>query len=240
MAAAAFASLGLSLLSGWASRSAQKAQNIIYEAEAAAANTVREGLNIENAAKASFSGFMAALNNKRSLDAAGRAEGNARANLERVSIALTRGSIEDQIANAEAAGAYTAKVAMSGGGGQSVQGIGAAMRLKQQRQAFYTKERGQQMTYDQLQQIAGIVPQTIAGLDIGTHSAAIDYSTTFSKAKKVQGNFLLDAAGWAAGNPAAAQQAAGAAGSFFSSGGTSASSLYSLPTGGQGGLGLKP
>lgn len=229
MSAAAMGSLGLALLAGAAERSAQRARNLVADAEAKAANTIREGQNIENAAKASFSGFMSALNNKRSLDSGGRSADAARANLLRMRDALTRGSIEDQIANAEAAGAYTASVAMSGGGGSSVDNIGAAMRLKQQRQTFYSRERGKQMTHDQLQQIAGVMPQTIAGLDIGTHAAAIDYSTTFSQAKPIMGNFLLDAAGWAAGNPQAAQQAAGSASKFFQS--AQSPSPYQLSTG---------
>lgn len=244
---AALASMGLSLLEGYASRGAQKAQNILHDAEAKAANVVREGQNIEGAAQASFAGFMANLNNQRSLEAAGKAQANARANLDRMGVALTRGSVEDQIANAEAAGAYTAITAMSGSGGSSVDSISTAMRLKQQRAEFYTKERGKQMSYDQLQQITGIMPQTIAGLDIGTYSAPINYSTTFSKARPVQGNFLLDAAKWAVNNPGGAQQVAGGVSKFFSSGSSSASSLYALPTqstglglkGGSSGLGLK-
>lgn len=234
----AVASLGLGLLQGWASRSAQKVQNMLADAEAKASNTVREGLNQENAAKASFGGFMASLNNKRALEATGRAEANARQNLGRLTEALTRGSIEDQIANSEAAGAYAASVAMNGVGGASVDAIAQAQRLKAQRQSYFTKERGKQLTFDQLQQISGMIPQTYAGLDIGTYAAPIDYSVTFSKAKPIQGNFFLDALTWAAGNPAGAQQAAGTIGGWFTP--NAAPSRYSLGTGGptQPGLSL--
>ena len=166
MAYAAVASLGLGLLQGWASRSAQKVQNMLADAEAKASNTVREGLNQENAAKASFGGFMASLNNKRALEATGRAEANARQNLGRLTDALTRGSIEDQIANSEAAGAYAASVAMNGVGGASVDAIAQAQRLKVQRQSYFTKERGKQLTFDQLQQISGMMPGALDNLSI--------------------------------------------------------------------------
>lgn len=200
-----FVTAGLAILDGMAQRGAQKANNILYDAEAKAANVVREGKNIENAAKASFAGFMANMNNQRALDAAGKAEQSARTNLGRLTDVMVNGSIEDQIANAEGAGAYAASVAMAGGGGGSVDSISRAMALKQQRTAAYTKTRNKQLSYDALQQIAGIVPQTIAGLDIGTYSSAVDYSTALSKARKPQGNWLLDATrGFVAGGGSSA------------------------------------
>ncbi len=232
-----FIMAGLSMLQGAAARGAAKAENIIKDGEAAAANIVREGQNIENAAKASFGGFMASLNNNRALDAAGRARASAGQNLQRLGDSITRGSIEDQIANAEGAGAYAASVAMAGGGGSSVDAISRAQQLKAQRGEFYTKERGKQMTHDQLAQMAGIIPQTVAGLDIGTYSAAIDYSTTLSKARPVQGNALLDFAKGYMGGGGDVQQAAQSVSNFFTPA-PSSRSMYSLSSGGNG-QGLK-
>lgn len=231
-----FVMAGLSMLQGAAGRSAAKAENILRDGEAAAANIVREGQNIENAAKASFGGFMASLNNNRAMDAAGRAHASATKNLDRVGIALTRGSIEDQIANSEGAGAYAASVAMAGGGGSSIEAISRAQTLKQQRGDFYTKERGKQMTHDQLAQMAGIIPQTIASLDIGTYSAAIDYSTTLSKAKPVQGNALFDGLKGFVGGGGDLGSVAQSASNFFTPAPTS--SMDSLSSGGSG-QGLK-
>lgn len=213
MSAMAIASIGMSLLGGAASRSAAKIQAKLDKAQADAANIVREGKNIENAAKASFAGFMSGLNNNRALDSAARAEAAAKTNAGRLADALTRGSVEDQIANAEQAGAYAASLAMNGAGGGSATAISRSLQLKQQRQAFMVKERGRLMQYDQLLQTAGIMPQAVAGMDIGTYSAAPNYAETFAPIAQPSGNWLLDIAK----NPEALSALAGSAGTFFKS-----------------------
>lgn len=218
MSWAAVASMGLSLLGGSASRSAARIQAQLDQARADADNIVREGKNVESAAKASFAGFMASLNNNRALDAAARAEAAGKTNAGRLADALTRGSIEEQLANAEQAGAYSASLAMNGVGGASSTAIARSLQLKQQRQAFMNKERGQLMQYDQLLQVAGIMPQAIASQDIGTYSASPDYSTTFAPIQQAQGNWLMDLAKGAMSNGGeTGRQAVNTASSFFTS-----------------------
>lgn len=230
-------SLTMSLFSGWLGSEQQKIQNIVLDAEAAASNTIREGRNIENAAVAGFANWMTSENNNRRLNAAGAQRTAGVQTLQRQRQAAARDSLESQLSDAEAAGAYAANAAMNGAAGASVDVIDMAMRLKQQRATQYRKSAAAYQDYDTKQQIAGIVPQAIAGLDIGQANAGIDYGQTFSRARPVQGNWLLDTANWAAQNPQAAGQLTQTTGNFFSQ--TSQPSKYSISIPSQSSYGLQ-
>ena len=212
---AAAASLGMAMFSGWLGRKQQRIQNIVYDAEAQASNTVREGKNLESAAQAGLANWMISENNNRRLNSAGQQRAAGVQTLMRQREAVVGDSIESQLADAEQAGAYAANVALSGASGGSVDIIDMAMQLKQARSTVYRNRQTGYMDYDTQQQIVGIIPQTVQGLDVSTAAAPIDYSTTYTRGKQPQGNWLLDATTWAVANPQGAQQIASGAASFF-------------------------
>lgn len=201
---AALASVGLGMLTGAANRTTQRARNRVADAEAAAANLVRKGRNEQAAAEGGLARWMQGENNKRRLQAAGEQFNAGQQTLSRMQDSAARGSLEDQIAAAEAAGAYTANTAFSGAAGASVDIVDMALQLRNDR-ALRAREVQQGFaTYDTLQQIAGIMPQATAGLAIPSGGEApLDYSVNLSQAQVVQGNFLLDFARGLAQQPEA-------------------------------------
>lgn len=234
----AAASLGLSLLQGAAARSAQRAQNRVMEAQAAAENIIRDGRNQETAAFDALDKWVSSENNRRMARAGGEAFTAAQETLKRTQDDFARGDLERQIAAAEQAGAFAANAAQSGTAGSSMSVIAYTIQAQQERQAQYQRGNQNFMTYDQLRQIAGIKQQTLEGLEIVGGAAGLDRGITLSQAQKPQGNWLLDAAMWAMGNPTGAQQLTSATGSFFSSA-ASPTSGQALRIGG-GGLGARP
>lgn len=234
----AAASLGLSLLQGAAARSAQRAQNRVMEAQAAAENIIRDGRNQETAAFDALDKWVSSENNRRMARAGGEAFTAAQETLKRTQDDFARGDLERQIAAAEQAGAFAANAAQSGTAGSSMSVIAYTIQAQQERQAQYQRGNQNFMTYDQLRQIAGIKQQTLEGLEIVGGAAGLDRGITLPQAQKPQGNWLLDAAMWAMGNPTGAQQLTSATGSFFSSA-ASPTSGQALRIGG-GGLGARP
>lgn len=241
MAWQAAASLGMSLVSGWLGRQQQKAANIVYDAEAAASNKVRAAKNVEAAAGAALANFMVAENNKRRTRAAGAQYTALQQTLQRQREEDVRSDLEQRISKAEGLGAYAANAAMSGAAGATVDVIDATIRLKEARRASYQSRAAAYRDYDTKQMVAGIIPQTIRGLDLTQVVAGIDYGTTTSRAQPA-GNWMTDVLAWAMDNPAAGRQLAQSAGSFFRSAPTSKYALTPAPAYGLqagGGLGLR-
>lgn len=240
MSWSAAASLGLSLLSGAAQRSAQRAQNIVLNAQAAAENKIREGRNQEVAAYDALDKWVTSENNRRAARAGGEAFNAAQQTLARTQDSFARDSLERQIANAEQAGAFAANAAQSGTRGSSMSVIAYTIRAQQERQAQYAKGNQNFMSYDQLRQMAGIQQQTLEGLEIAGGAAGLDRGITLSEARKPQGNWLLDAAMWTIGNTEGARQlTAGAAkmsGTFFN---TQPGVRYQIGEGMPGSTGLR-
>lgn len=223
-------SLAMSMFSGWLGREQQKAQNIVLNAEAAASNVIREGKNVEAAAVSGLANWMVAENNTRRLKAAGQQRAAAVQTLMRQREVGVADSVERQLQGAEQAGAYAANAAMAGAAGASVDVVDMASRLKRQREAHYSNRFSAYQDYDTKQRLAGIMPQSIEGLDLTFNNAGIDYGQTFSRAKATQGNWLFDAAQWAVQNPGAARTLAQDTPSFFKT--PSSSERIGMPTDG--------
>lgn len=230
-------SFAMSLFSGWLGREQQRNQNIILNAEAKAANVIRAGKNVENAAISALANWMVSENNNRRLKASGQQRAAAVQTLMRQREAAGAGELEAQLQGAEQAGAYAANAAMAGAAGASVDIVDMASRLKRQREEAYRSKFAAYQDYDTKQRVAGIMPQAIEGLDLTVNNAGIDYGKTFSRAQPVQGNWLLDAAQWAVQNQSATQTLAKGAGSFFNN--TQGNPNYMLSTSSSS-LGLKP
>lgn len=187
-----YASIAMSLFSGYAARATAKAQDTVNRAQVDAANTVREGNNTLKAAEGSLARFMQSENNNRRLKAAGNQLAAGTQTLMRQRDANVTGSIERQIAEAEAAGAYAANAASTGTGGNAVDMIDLTMRLKNSRQQQSIEKNQGYVDYDTLQQILGIMPQAVAGMDQTSYSDGLDYSKNLHYSPPTTGNALFD------------------------------------------------
>ena len=114
------------------------------------------------------------INNNRVLRVAGKQFDAASQNIVRSKDAHVRGSIEQQIQQAEAAGAYAANLASKGVGGASGDAISMTLALQQSRQRGATKQTQAYLDYDQAKQQAGIMPSAMNALDQTVYSGSVD------------------------------------------------------------------
>ena len=98
------------------------------------------------------------INNDRIMRAADKTYAAAATNLSRNRAAVQTSNIMAQIAQAEAAGAYSAHVASKGVGGGSVEVIENTMALRDSLKNQLTKDAQGQADYDAVQTLAGIIP----------------------------------------------------------------------------------
>lgn len=98
------------------------------------------------------------INNDRVMRAADKTYAAAATNLSRNRAAVQTSNIMTQIAQAEAAGAYSAHVASKGVGGGSVEVIENTMALRDSLKNQLTKDAQAQADYDAVQTLAGIIP----------------------------------------------------------------------------------
>lgn len=243
MSYAAFASAGSSLIQGWATRRGMKidqqvsshayqmqqriqgANNLLADSEAMWANKLRAGQNRIVQAQANAENTIRKMNNLRLLKQ-GQAEHEAATiNFQRNQDTMMQQDLESQIRNAEARGAYAASSALSGTLGSTVDGMEQTLGLKLDREQSYRDRQNSYVTYDQLRQIAGIVPMAIGGQDVSRSIPMLDYGYNFSQAQalgpdkliqpRIPGNFLTDILGWANKNPDGFRQAGDTISSWF-------------------------
>lgn len=98
------------------------------------------------------------INNDRIMRAADKTYAAAATNLQRARAARTTNAIMQQVAQAEAAGAYAANTASKGIGGSSADIIENTMRLRDGLKNQLQKEADSQADYDAVQTLAGIIP----------------------------------------------------------------------------------
>ena len=114
------------------------------------------------------------INNNRTLRVAGKQFDAASQNIVRNKDAHVRGSIEQQIQQSEAAGAYAANLASKGVGGASADAISMTLALQQSRQRGATQQTKEYLDYDQAKQQAGIMPSAMNALDQTVYSGSVD------------------------------------------------------------------
>lgn len=182
-------SVGGAVMSANAASQNSKAQGRINSsnlelsrAQIAGENADRKSSNQIKAAQGGLARFMMTQNNKRLLDNAGKARAAAQQTLVRMQDSMASGDLESQISAAEAAGAFAANAAFNGTGGNAVDLIDMTMRLKQGRARAAQEQANGYATYDQVSQIAGIVPQAISGLDMGSVSDGLDLAENVAPA----------------------------------------------------------
>ncbi len=98
------------------------------------------------------------INNARIMQAADKTYAAAATNLNRNRAAVQTNNVMARIAQAEAAGAYTANVASKGVGGSSVEAIENTMALRDSLKNQLAKNAQSQADYDAVQTLAGIIP----------------------------------------------------------------------------------
>ena len=98
------------------------------------------------------------INNDRIMRAADKTYAAAATNLSRNRAAVQTSNVMTQIAQAEAAGAYSANVASKGIGGGSVEVIENTMALRDALKNQLTTDAQAQADYDAVQTLAGIIP----------------------------------------------------------------------------------
>lgn len=170
------AQMAIAVAQGDAARQAEKAQVSIREGTANAKNIQRAAQNTERAAKGGLTRFMQGENNKRLLRAAGNTFNAAQETLARTGDANVSRRIEQQIADAETSGALAARAAFSGAAGGANEMLAMTQRLQQARRTRALATRDKQVTYEQMKQISGIMPQGIEQLDMTQFSDGIDYA----------------------------------------------------------------
>ena len=98
------------------------------------------------------------INNDRIMRAADKTYAAAATNLSRNRAARQTSAVLQQIAQAEAAGAYAANTASKGVGGSSADVIENTMRLRDGLKTQLQKDADSQADYDAVQTLAGIIP----------------------------------------------------------------------------------
>ena len=116
------------------------------------------------------------INNDRIMRAADKTYAAAATNLSRNRAAIQTSNVMTQIAQAEAAGAYSANVASKGIGGGSVEVIENTMALRDSLKNQLAKDAQGQSDYDAVQTLAGFIPAAWQQQDMtvlsGNQSAA--------------------------------------------------------------------
>ena len=175
-AATALAVGGLAL-SATSMQQAGKTAGIQAAASMKAAESQKElnKLNTETSnANSNTQRAIQTINNNRILRVAGKQFDAASQNIVRNKDAHVRGSIEQQIQQSEAAGAYAANLASKGVGGASGDAISMTLALQQSRQRGATKQTNEYLDYDQAKQQAGIMPSAMNALDQTVYSGSVD------------------------------------------------------------------
>lgn len=127
---------------------------------------------------------LANLNNQRILKAAGKNHATVLTNFLRTQDSQTGADLEAGIAQSEAAGAYAANVASKGVAGAAVDMIDQTIALRNSRMNEMRERQQGQVTYDQIQQVAGVMPQAVASLDMGVKQMGTDISLTAPEVRR--------------------------------------------------------
>lgn len=146
---------GVGLLGGASSASIQgRASRKTAEEQTKQSKANQEELN----ANSELARSIQKINNDRIMRAADKTYAAAATNLQRNRAARTTNAIMQQVAQAEAAGAYAANTASKGIGGSSADIIENTMRLRDGLKNQLQKEADSQADYDAVQTLAGIIP----------------------------------------------------------------------------------
>ena len=146
---------GVGMLGGASSASIQgRASRKAAEEQTKQSKAKQEELN----ANSELARSIQKINNDRIMRAADKTYAAAATNLQRNRAARQTNAVLQQVAQAEAAGAYAANTASKGIGGSSADIIENTMRLRDGLKNQLQKEADSQADYDAVQTLAGIIP----------------------------------------------------------------------------------
>lgn len=173
---AAAGDVGLGLVGGLTKGLAAAGASEIAQANADAANTVRQAKNAVARSARNLAGTVRSLNNQRLMEAAGERVNTLTGNAARVSDSFARNNFEASIRGAEAWGQASARVAASGLGGAGIEAISRTTQAQIDR-AQQVRESGQaDVMFDQSQATRNVVSNALVGLAGGPLTAQQDYS----------------------------------------------------------------
>lgn len=151
------------------------------QANADAANLIREGKNEVKRSAASLAGVVKSINMQRQLKAAGERMDAITTTALRTQDAFVRRNFEDSVRGAEALGRAAGGRAASGLGGSSLEAISQTVKLRNERGAEALQSGQAQQLADFGVQAAGQVPGAIEALDVSPITFDADYNVTQNK-----------------------------------------------------------
>lgn len=191
-------------------------RNIVNEANSYAINLVRKANNKLAAARSSLAYYNQDENNKRVLENAGSAAEAAQVNYRRARDEAVTGSVEDQIAAAERAGAQASAAAFSGLTGGVVDVVRGATALRQSRIEQRTNDMLRMGDWDASKQAANIMQAGWDSLDTSDLTPLLDYSEDIPQITKMpKSSILSDVATFMASNPKGMADSSSKMGGFF-------------------------
>lgn len=156
------------------------AANLVNNANADAANSVRTTSNSLSAMMAALGNLQRSIGNQNKLEAAGAQLDTNAENLARIQDSMTRGSLEQGLRASEQLGALHAAAAANGVGGASAAMMHQTLALSAARQKTTQDENAGYQTYDMLMQRRGLVGNMVRSLDQGQTFAPIDYTVNIA------------------------------------------------------------
>ncbi|WP_321875678.1 hypothetical protein [Burkholderia cenocepacia] len=152
-----------------------EAANMLSKDSADNNNMIREAGNAFLAAQAALSNTQRSIGNQNRAIAIGSQTNAQAVNMVRAQEAMTRGSVEQQIAAAGALGAMRVEAAARGTGGTSADIMRATMQTTTSRLTSMQAMKGAQMSFDQVMAAAGLRSNLITSQDYGQTVAGMNY-----------------------------------------------------------------
>ena len=152
-----------------------EAANMLSKDSADNNNMIREAGNAFLAAQAALSNTQRSIGNQNRAIAIGSQTNAQVVNMARATEAMTRGSLEQQIAAAAQLGAMRADSAARGVGGTSADIMRATMQTTTSRLTAMQATKGAQMSFDQVMAAVGLRSNLITSQDYGQTVASMNY-----------------------------------------------------------------
>ncbi|WP_231892023.1 hypothetical protein [Burkholderia sp. MSMB1589WGS] len=152
-----------------------EAANMLSKDSADNNNMIRDAGNAFLAAQAALSNTQRSIGNQNRAIAIGSQTNAQAVNMARAQEAMTRGSVEQQIAAAGQLGALRADAAARGVGGTSADIMRATMQTTTSRLTTMQSTKGAQMSFDQVMVAAGLRSNLITSQDYGQTVAGMNY-----------------------------------------------------------------
>lgn len=177
---AAAGDVGLGLLGGVSKGLQSMGAASIARSNARVANLARDGQNEVRRASRGLAATVRSLNNTRLAEAAGKQLDALVQSSVRTSDSFTRGNFEASIKDAESYGRAAAGAAAAGLGGGSIEAMSRLTLLTSERMKQNRQDTQADITYDQMQQTLGIMPQAYQRMDVSPILGNLDQGSNSS------------------------------------------------------------